>query len=156
MDYIQLLQQRIQSVNDNVILGLIDEEVFRLSDKIIDLNLNQIENSKGFDDKSLKNPFYKGRYSEVSSSIAFRHGEFKPVGGLYDFDFTGDFKRGFNIKDVPKGYEIESFGAYGGDGKTEFFEGYDNMVGLNTENTATIESEVLYYVLEKTFSKLYQ
>ena len=51
MDYIQLLQKRINSISESNIESMLFEEFFNLEDKIADLNLKQIERSKGFDDK---------------------------------------------------------------------------------------------------------
>lgn len=119
------------------------------------MNLAQIDASTGFDDKSLYNPEYKGTYSKNTSISAFRKGLYKPVGDKYDFQWTGRFRSGFEILDRPAGYAIDSVGAYGNDGKTEFFEGYQNMFGLDSANTASVESEVVYYVLNKVLNQVY-
>lgn len=156
MDYIETWQKSLnQQSQKNNVLNLIDEKIFNLSDKIIELNLLQIENSQGFNDRGLYNPNYKGVYSKATSQMGFAKGLFKPIGGLYDFKVTGKFKSGFEIIDKPTGFGIDSTGAYGSDGKTEFFEGYTNMFGLNTQNTTTIMDEVEYYVLDKILSNVY-
>jgi len=163
MDYIQLLQQRIQSVNDNVILGLIYDEYFKLEDKITQLQRLQISKHEGFDDKILHSNLYDGFYAKSTQAFADAENPYasktsKSRGSAYNFVWGGEFFDGFKIKKEKEGIGLFSSGAYStrSNGKTEFFESYDNMFGLNTENTATIENEVLYYVLEKTFSKLYQ
>ena len=60
----------------------------------------------------------------------------------------------FRIKRQNKGIEIYSTGT-GSGGKKAFFEDYENMFGLNSENTATVNSEVLLFVLEKIVLKIY-
>ena len=157
MDYIQQLQFNLKNQSqEGNIRGLIDDEFFRLADKITELNISQIDAHEGFDDKLLFNPDYKGVYSENTSISAFRQGLHKPIGGRYDFQWTGSFKSGFEILDRPEGYAIDSLGAFDSPDKIEFFEGYRNMFGLNTENTSIIETEVLYFVLEKILSKVYE
>jgi hypothetical protein len=162
MDYIQLLQQRIQIVNDNVITGLIYDEYFKLEPEIIKLQKEQLDKGIGFDDGFLKsgNSNFKGVYSATTSNFASLDQPYpsltsKTAGQKYNFVWGGDFMNNFRIKRQNKGLEIYSTGTGSGD-KQAFFEGYTNMFGLNSENTSTIESEVLYYVYEKVFTRLYQ
>jgi hypothetical protein len=162
MDYIQLLQKRLQGLNDNVISGFVYDEYFKLEDKITELQISQIRNHKGFDDKILNNG-YGNSYAKSTQDYADRQVPYasrtkKTAGNPYNFEWGGDFIDNFSIRKKNKGIEIFSYGALSTvtAGKTEFFQSYDNMFGLNTENTSTIESEVLYYVLEKTFTRLYQ
>lgn len=163
MDYIQLLQKRIQSLNESKISNLVYDEYFNLKDEIIRLQIQQIQEHDGFDDGVLKNrikKFEKGTYSASTQLFADLRNPYpsltrKPKGELYNFTWSGDFLANFRLKRQNKGLEIYSTGTGSGD-KREFFEGYSNMFGLDSENTATIESEVLYYVLEKTLLHLYQ
>ena len=156
MDYIQQWQQNLkQASQEGNLRRLIDDAIYDLTPEILAMNLAQIDASAGFDDKSLHNPGYKGTYSKNTSISAFSKGLYKPAGSKYDFQWTGRFRSGFEILDRPTGYAIDSAGAYGSDGKTEFFEGYENMFGLDSANTATIENEVLYYVLEKSLNQIY-
>lgn len=163
MDYIQVLQKNIQNVNDSYILSLIQDEYFNLEDKMSDLNLKQIEQHEGFDDKELKIDTWNGEYSGSTQSYADRQIPYpsltkKPAGEKYNFLWSGDFRKGFGLRKDGENLELFSSGAYSTRtlGKTSFFQSYENMFGLNTENSATIESEVLYYVLEKTFLKIFK
>ena len=163
MDYIQLLQKRINSISESNIESMLFEEFFNLEDKIADLNLKQIERSKGFDDKELYSSQFSGYYSETTQGFADRNDPYpsltKKTGGeKYNFLWSGDFARGFGIRKTKLGIETFSEGAYSSRtlGKTSFFQSYENMFGLNSENTATIENEVLYYVFEKTLNNIYK
>lgn len=167
MDYIQELQQRLKQASQEAnIRRLIDDVMFGLAPEIIALNIAQIEAHKGFDDKPMVNnivktmgdnkgePLYTGKYSKATSEFSEGANTLKTKGKPYNFNWTGDFLGNFNIKAVGKGFATYSTGTGSGD-KKEFFEGYNNMFGLDSENTATIESEVEYYVLEKVLSKIY-
>jgi len=121
---------------------------------------HQIEQGKGFDDNNLDSgsTLFKGEYAPSTSNFASLSGNSltsKTAGNKYNFVWTGDFMGNFRMKRQNKGLELFSTGTGSGD-KQEFFEGYTNMFGLDTDNTATIESEVMYYVLDKIFTKLYQ
>lgn len=160
MDYIQQLQFNLKNQSqEGNIRGLIDDEFFRLADKITELNISQIDAHEGFDDKPLENtnPVYDGVYSKATSAYASmdQANTPKPTGSPYNFNWTGNFLGNFHIKAVAKGFVPYSTGTGGGD-KQRFFEGYRNMFGLNTENTSIIETEVLYFVLEKILSKVYE
>ena len=160
MDYIQLLQKRIQSLNDNVIEGLIFDEFFNLENEILALQRSQIENHEGFDDRSLER--FSGEDSRYAYTTQWYADNNRPYpsltpkrgGDKYNFVWGGDFMGNFRMKRQNKGLELYSTGT-GSGGKKAFFEDYENMFGLNSENTATIESEVLYYVFEKVINKLY-
>lgn len=163
MDYIQELQQRLKQASSEANLRkLIDDGFYKVAPDIIALNIEQIEYHQGFDDKPMVNtiknakgkPKYPGVYSKFTQDYAQGTNTSKSPGKAYDFNWTGDFLGNFNIKAVGKGFATYSTGTGSGD-KKEFFEGYNNMFGLNPENTATIESEVEYYVLDKVLSKIY-
>ena len=164
MDYIQQWQQNLkQASQEGNLRRLIDVEIYRLAPQIIALNIAQIEAHQGFDDKPMVNDIrirsgkrkgelaFPGTYSEKTQEFS---GGVKTKGDPYDFNWHGDFLGNFNIKAVGKGFSTYSTGTGSGD-KQEFFEGYKNMFGLDTENTATIENEVLYYVLEKSLNQIY-
>lgn len=154
MDYIQLLQKRINGINDNTISALIDEEFWKLKNEIVVLQEQQLMTQKGFDDKKLYSRDFSGVYSEKTEEIADNEGLFKRAGSPYNFKWTDSFVKGLGIQKKHKGWEIFSSGIKEEE-KKDFFESYDNMFGLNSDNTATIESEVLYYVFEKIVNRLY-
>lgn len=167
MDYIQELQQRLTQVSsEGNLRNLIDKGILELRSEIIALNIAQIDQHDGFDDKPMVNTIkvrrgkrkgelaYKGVYSQATEEFAEGANTSKSAGKPYDFNWYGDFLGNFALKAVGKGFATYSTGTGSGT-KREFFEGYNNMFGLNTQNTATIESEVEYYVLEKVLSKMY-
>ena len=117
MDYIQLLQKRINSITESNIESMIFDEFFSLEDKITDLNLKQIERSKGFDDKELYSSKFKGYYSDTTqdfadAAIPYPSLTKKPRGEKYNFLWSGDFARGFGIRKTKLGIETFSEGAY--------------------------------------------
>jgi len=163
VDYIQELQQKLNRLKSEASLrNLIDNGFYQAQPKIVELNIAQIEEHKGFDDKPLVNtikkvngkPKFPGTYSKFTQEFAEGANTSKSAGKPYDFNWYGDFLGNFELKAVGKGFATYSTGTGSGD-KKEFFEGYNNMFGLNPENTATIESEVEYYVLEKILSEIY-
>jgi hypothetical protein len=163
MDYIQLLQNNIKNLSENEINNLLFDEFFKLEDEISDLNLKQIEQSKGFDYQELDSNTYNGTYSENTQAYADLGNPYpsltrKPKGEKYNFLWSGNFAKGFGIRKEGDGIETYSNGAYSTTtfGKTAFFQSYNNMFGLNEKNTITIESEVMYYVLEKIILKIYK
>ena len=54
MDYIQLLQKRINSISENAIERDIFDEFFKLEKVIVDMQQNQISQHQGFDDRKLE------------------------------------------------------------------------------------------------------
>jgi hypothetical protein len=163
MDYIQLLQKNLQSLSEGKISDLLFDEIFNLDEEIIKLQSEQIEQSKGYNGKDLYNPNYaSGTYSENTQWYADNNNPYpsltrKPKDKKYNFIWGGEFVEGFGLRKEGDGVEIYSEGAYSTRtlGKTGFFQGYTNMFGLDEKNTATIESEVLYFVLEKVILKIY-
>ena len=158
MDYIQQWQQNLkQASQEGNLRRLFDEAFYKAGPDIIALNITQIDQHEGFDDKPLINKikiFKDGVYSGATQAFSEGANTPKIKDEPYNFNWAGDFLGNFNIKAVSKGFATYSTGTGGGD-KQRFFEGYDNMFGLNTENTKTIEDEVLRYVLEKTLSSIY-
>lgn len=161
MDYIQLLQKRINSISENAIERDIFDEFFKLEKVIVDMQQNQISKHQGFDDTPLQRKSRKiSRYKSSTQGFADRNDPYpsllpKRDGDPYNFTWGGDFMSNFRIKRQNKGLELFSTGT-GSGLKEAFFEDYKNMFGLNSENTATIENEVLYYVFEKNLNNIYK
>lgn len=161
MDYIQLLQKRINSISENAIERDIFDEFFKLEKVIVDMQQNQISQHQGFDDRKLER--FSGEDSKykyttqwyADNNIPYPSLTSKPGGEDYNFVWGGDFMGNFRMKRQNKGLELYSTGT-GSGLKEAFFEDYKNMFGLNSENTATIENEVLFYVFEKTLNNIYK
>lgn len=162
MDYVQLLQKRLQTINESNIEKSFFDEFFKLEDVILEMQRTQIDNFKGFDGKRLNNKislFSKGKYREATQGYADENNPYpsltgKSKGEDYNFVWGGDFMGNFRMKRQNKGLELFSTGT-GSGAKQDFFEGYTNMFGLDKNNTSTIEGEVMYYVLDKILTKLY-
>lgn len=167
MDYIQQWQQKLnKESSEGNLRSLVDQGIYSIAPEILALNIEQIDKHQGFDDKPMVNNIrirsgkrkgelaYKGVYSDATAEFAQGANTSKSAGKPYNFNWYGDFLGNFALKAVGKGFATYSTGT-GSDSKKEFFEGYSNMFGLNSKNTATIESEVEYYVLSKVLSRVY-
>jgi len=123
---------------DLVINNLVNEQkkvVMRNKQKIITLNKMQFIDGFGSDDRVLKNqnPVFSGKY---------RTGDKR--GQKYDFFETGVFYRGLNIKfDGNESFDIFSTGIDTTPDKYDFFKGYFNLFGLDTESRRILNYEII-------------
>lgn len=136
----------------NSIKGYVDDIALIKENEITNLNIIQIENSKGNDNQFLKNTnskLFKGVYSLTTQSI----NPSKTAGSLYTFFETGDFLNNFNIEVKNNKMNIYSTGT-GSGLKKSFFDGYPTIYGLTTENQRIVNYEIIYPELMK-FIKTY-
>lgn len=111
--------------------------------EIVRLNLNQMIDGYGSDNKDLFNarPEYDGVYAQ----------DYKKH-GLYDFFETGAFIRGL-FADVKDGNIIVDSRGKGSGEKLLFFNSYVNLFGLNDDSKAKlrriIEKEVKEFIKSK-------
>ena len=123
---------------DFVINTLVDEQkkvIIDNKERIITLNKMQFIDGFGSDDKPLKNsnPIFTGFY---------RSGEL--IGKRYDFFNTGAFYRGLNLKFEDKDtFNIFSTGIDTTSDKYDFFQGYNNFFGLDSESNRILNYEIL-------------
>lgn len=135
--------------------NLLDESekiVLKNEDKIIDLNVNQIQSGEGSDGKDLNNTNskFKGYYTLATQMINPE----KTAGSLYTFFDTGNFLGNFNTQisnDLTK-VDIFSTGTGAGE-KSEFFRGYTNLFGLNPKNERDFNYNILLPELQKYIKK---
>lgn len=131
-------------VRDNI-LNVTEDIVYKNEAAIIRMNTSQFENGLGSDDATLKNSNdkYTGRYSFYTSLLT----PSKQAGELYDFNMTGAFLSGMEVNvlpDVTKLY-IDSTGTgRANSDKAAFFKGYNNLFGLNKNNTLILNLEIIY------------
>lgn len=164
MYYLELMKKRLEKINDNSIKKDVFEEILKLQDKIVDFQINQIDDHEGSDDKDLErksgeNSIYKNNTqwyadNETPSPSLTK----KKEGERYNFVWGGDFIDNFRIKRQDKGIEIYSTGIGGGEDsldKLRFFQDYNNMFGLNSYHSDLILQEVKLYVLLKNIEKIY-
>jgi hypothetical protein len=123
---------------DFVINNLVDEQkkvIMRNKVKIVTLNKMQFIDGFGSDDALLKNnnPIFTGFY---------RSGDM--IGRRYDFFDTGAFYRGLNIKfEGKETFSIFSSGINTTPDKFDFFQGYRNLFGLDTESRRILNYEII-------------
>jgi hypothetical protein len=135
--------------------NLLDESekiVLKNEDKLIDLNVEQIQSGEGNDGKDLNNTDskFKGYYTLATQMINPE----KTAGSLYTFFDTGNFLGNFNIQlsnDLTK-VDIFSTGTGAGQ-KSEFFRGYTNLFGLNPKNERDFNYNILLPELQKYIKK---
>jgi hypothetical protein len=133
---------------DYVIANMLSEQeriVYANEDKITTLNKMQFIDGFGSDDKELfnRNPVFTGFY---------RSGEL--IGKRYDFFDTGRFINGMHVKlfDEIK-LDIFSTGADTTADKGDFFSGYTNLYGLDTESMRILQYEIILPELMKFITK---
>jgi len=130
-DYIK----KAQFVRDN----LLDEQeriILKNENEIVNLNVNQFEDGIGSDGLFLinKNRRFSGYY---------RSGD--KQGQLYDFYQSGAFLSGLQLDMQPSltKFDIFSTGTGSGDKKL-FFDGYNNLFGLNKNNNDVLNWDIIY------------
>lgn len=146
-DYIK----KAQFVRDNIL----DESqriVEKNENEIIALNIEQIDDSRGSDGKMLKNrdSRFKGIYTLATQMMDDGQGAPKIAGDPYNFVKTGAFINGFELQisnDLTKA-SIFSTGTGSGD-KKSFFDGYNNMFGLDKENERKMNYDIIKPELDK-------
>jgi hypothetical protein len=127
---------------ENLNFEQVIENTFYESEKdIIYLNVEQMQSGKGSDDGILKNSnkSYKGIYKPLTQEIASKENPIlsKSAGDLYNFGWTGDFLNNMELNVSNLEYTIFSTGT--GTGlKKAFFDGYNNMFGLNKESRSEL------------------
>lgn len=159
MDYIENYLKRLQSQIDNI-PDLVHAGIIANADKIIALNIEQIDNHEGSDGKMLKNTDtrFKGTYTQLTEEIAAsaspRPEAPKRRGDPYNWVWSGDFMSNFKLEQKGDDFQIYSTGS-GSGAKAEFFKGYRNLYGLTKENEQYIFGIVSEYVLNQTMGNLW-
>jgi hypothetical protein len=144
--------RKVQFVRDNI-LNETENSVARNENKIINLNVNQFENSIGTDGLMLKNKssVFSGVYSLFTQMI----NPLKIAGDPYTFFDTGDFLGSFQVdmsSDLTK-VLITNTGTGSGD-KKSFFDGYQNkLIGLTKENAFKLNYEIIKPDLDNFIKK---
>jgi hypothetical protein len=141
------IQDKINAC-DFVINGMLDEQariVYKNEEKITVLNKMQFIDGFGSDDKELfnRNPIFTGFY---------RSGEL--IGRRYDFFDTGRFINGMQARLFQRDkLDIFSTGTDTTADKYDFFTGYTNLFGLDTESMRILNYEIIYPELIKWIAK---
>ena len=116
---------------------VVEDTMYESEKDIIYLNVNQMQEGQGSNNKVLKNNLeggkkFKGKYTELTVEIASNENPILPKskGDLYNFGYTGNFLSNMDLTANKLDYVVFSTGTGVGD-KKSFFDGYDNMFGLN-------------------------
>jgi len=122
-------------------------------DKIISLNVDAFQDGIGSNDQVLNNSNsrFKGVYSLSTQLLDPK----KVAGTPYNFFQTGSFLSNMQIDLQPSltKFDIFSTGTGSGD-KALFFKGYNNLFGLNKNNSDIVNYEIILPELMK-FVKRY-
>jgi len=135
--------------------SLLDETeiiIYAKENEIANLNIGQIENSKGSDGNLLNNTDtrFKGVYTLSTQLLNPR----KVAGTPYDFFETGSFLGNFNVEvdtSLTK-VSLSSTGTGSGD-KASFFRGYTNLFGLDLQNQSKLNYYIILPELQKFINK---
>ena len=122
-------------------------------DKIINLNVDAMQDGIGSDGKILKNsnPIFKGVYSLSTQLLDSK----KIAGNPYNFLETGAFLGNMQINLQPNLTKFDIFSTGTGSGeKALFFSSYTNLFGLDNNNTEIVNYNIIYPELMK-FIKRY-
>jgi hypothetical protein len=131
------------------------QEIRRIEQILINLNISQIEESEDSFGKLLQNTDkrFKGVYAESTQDFANADGISTPktAGDPYNFLWTGDFLEGFQLNISNETVSLLSTGT-GSGGKAAFFAGYKEIFGLTDESLMKVVNENLlpffYSILE--------
>lgn len=141
------IQDKIKACDYVIANMLLEQEriVLKNEKRITKLNEMQFIDGFGSDDKALfnRNPIFTGFY---------RSGEM--IGQRYDFFDTGRFIRGLKIS-VFDGDKLQIFST-GSDttaDKADFFAGYTNLYGLDTESKRILNYEIILPDLQTWITK---
>lgn len=123
-----------------------------IDDVIKNLNIKQLEQGEGADDKPLKNANskYSGVYSKTTELIALKENPIAPkkAGKKYNFLYHGEFIKNFEL--FQNGDKLDIFSTGTGSGnKKAFFDGYSNLYSLNTKSKRiVIEKHLKKFLIE--------
>ena len=159
MDYMNNLLLKTNAAMQSV-SGKVDKQILHDKDKIIGMNMIQIQKHIGNDGKVLENtnPVYTGYYRPAT--VVF-WAKVKPpitrkeIGDPYNFTWFGKFYSGFDIKKKNGNYEIFSRGTNTTSSKEAFFKGYQNLFGLTSENESIILDGVKGSVINQILTQIY-
>lgn len=119
---------------------------------IVSLNVDKMQDGLGSDDRILQNSNsrFKGVYSLSTQLLDPK----KVAGTPYNFMETGTFLSNLQIDLQPNltKFDIFSTGTGSGD-KALFFKGYNNLFGLNKDNSHIVNYDIVYPELMKFIKK---
>ena len=126
----------------------IEEQLFnyikKIEDVFFDLNIKRLENSEDSKGGLLtnSNSKYSGVYTKQTEEIAKAENPLAPKieGNPYNFLYSGDFIKGFEMFKSTGKVEIYSTGTGSGD-KKDFFDGYVDLFSQKDEDLRNVIQE---------------
>lgn len=134
------------------------QEIRKIEQELINYNIDQIENFTDSYGQPMvnTNKKYSGRYSKLTEEIAKIENPLasKNYGDPYNFLWTGEFLKGFELRIENQTLSFRNTGT-GAGSKKAFFDGYKNLLGLTDENLNRVISErILPFFLEYFYNEL--
>lgn len=145
MDF-QKAKSKAERLRPAIVSKALFQEIRRIEDDLIELNIEQIEDHTDSFGRALENANkrYNGVYSEATEEISKLENPIAPkrAGEPYNFLWTGDFLSGFELRIENETVSLRSTGTGTGD-KQLFFSGYKNLFGLTDESLNKVVNESL-------------
>lgn len=142
----QQAKEKAENLSPSKVSKALFQEIRRIEQDLINLNIEQIEESEDAFGKLLKNKnkAYTGVYQPATEEIARLENPKAPkrTGDPYNFLWEGDFLKGFELKISNDYFSLNSTGT-GAGGKKAFFDGYENLFGLTDESLQRVINENL-------------
>lgn len=138
--------KKAESLSPETVSKALFLEVRKIEQVLINLNINQIEDSEDSFNKTLENTnkLYTGVYQPYTVAKALMENPKAPkrLGEPYNFLWEGDFLSGFEVKISNETISLNSTGT-GSGGKAIFFAGYKDIFGLTDESLTKVVNENL-------------
>ncbi|NQV77091.1 MAG: hypothetical protein HQ490_01900 [Lutibacter sp.] len=140
-----ILQQinNLKKLKSSLVVEKVFQALKEAENKVIVYNRNQLSKGQDVDGKEV------GKYSEHTQTFATRDGILtdKPYNNPYNFNWTGEFLKGFEISVTNKDATIFSTGI--GSGEKASFLLSENLFGLNEENLKKVIKEDILPFIQK-------
>lgn len=146
----QHLEKAEKELQPNQLMEVLLKYVKSIEDDVFDLNVRQLEDGKDAFGKDLKNKNkkYSGVYSNYTALIAKKEKPILPkvAGKRYNFGWTGDYLKSFEMNLYPDRLEVINT-REGSGTKKDFFDGYKDKYGLTKESLSQlIQDKILPFM----------
>jgi hypothetical protein len=145
MDF-QTAKNKAERLSPATVSRALFQLIRNLEKELVSLNIEQIEDHTDSFGKALDNTnkIFDGTYSQATEEIARNENPLasKNAGDPYNFLWTGEFLKGFELRIEGNALSFNNTGTGSGT-KKAFFDGYKNLLGLTDENLNKVISERL-------------
>lgn len=142
MGTIKNYKNRVVEARNNL-LSESERIIEKHENDIVRLQTSQLDEGMGEDGNILENanPIFSGHYTMATQMINPN----KIAGDLYNFFETGAFLSGLQLQmsNDKLSFQLFSTGTGSGD-KKSFFDGYNNLFGLDNKNSQIVNYDILY------------